>query len=90
MIWVGAARNSGLATRKRLTNSHSASPPKIDSSPAKRRANAGSNGGAAGAAWTSAEVLVSSVTIGDVPISSIRYLRHARHSRCHVEGQYSL
>ena len=81
MIWVGAARNSALATRRRLTSSHRASPPRIDSSPAKRRANTGSNGGAGGAARRSAEELVSSVAIGVVPISSIRHLRHARRRR---------
>jgi hypothetical protein len=41
MIWVGAARNSGLATTKRLTSSHKASPPRIDRIPAKRRAKTG-------------------------------------------------
>src|SRR6516162_10095881 len=81
MIWVGAARNNALATRKRLTSSHKASPPRIDSSPAKRRANTGSNGGAGGAARRSVEELVSSVAIGVVPISSIRHLRHAWRRR---------
>ena len=63
-IWVGAARNSALATTKRLTSSHIASPPRIDSTPAKRRANTRSGGGAGKAAETTAEDEVSSVAIG--------------------------
>ncbi len=37
MIWVGAARNSGLATSTRLISSHSSSPASTDSRPAMPR-----------------------------------------------------